>query len=275
MLHCRAVPLRLATRGASAAFLVLSATAQAALVDVQVSIKNLAASDGVVVAPLNLGFHSGSFDGFDLGSVASPAIQRVAELGSGALWLPAFAAADPGATIGTVGSAPTLPGGTASGTFAVDTTANRYFSFAAMVVPSNDFFLGNDSPTAYPLFDAAGHLQISSITVRARDLWDAGTEIWDPAAAAFVGNAALRADQHSVVARNFAEFAAFNGLTTAAGYTFHSGLSADTEVYRIDFATAPVPEPESYALMSAGLLALGLLARRRRAAGGDGQLAPA
>jgi hypothetical protein len=261
LLHPPSAAARIA---AGAAFMTLCAAAQAGSVDVTVSIMNLAPAHSVVVAPLNLGFHSGSFDAFDLGTAAGPEIQRVAELGSGALWLPAFAAADPTATVGTVGASPTLPGGTASGTFSVDTAANPFFSFAAMVVPSNDFFLGNDSPTAFRLFDAAGQLLISSITVHARDLWDAGTEVWDPAAAAFVGNAALRADQHSVVARNFAEFAAFNGLPTAAGYTFESGLSAGSDVYRISFEVAAVPEPRTYALMGAGLLAVGWVARRRR-----------
>ena len=42
------------------------------------------------------------------------------------------AAADPGATIGTIG-APLMPGMSRSMTFTVDTAANRFFSFAPMV----------------------------------------------------------------------------------------------------------------------------------------------
>lgn len=256
----------LALAAATATLLMAGPAAQAQSRQVTISVQNLAAADGTVVAPLNFGFGSGTFDGFNLGQAASEAIQRVAELGSGALWLPAFQAADAGATVGTVGSAPLLPGLSASATVTVDTGLNPFFSFAAMVVPSNDFFLGNDAPTEYRVFNADGSLAIHSISIRARDLWDAGTEVYDPAAAAFVGNAALRADQHSVVALNFGEIAAFNGLGTAAGYAFHSGLAADTELYRISFTAAPVPEPTGLALMLAGLGGLGWrVARRGRA----------
>lgn len=212
--------------------------------------------------PLHFGFNNGSFDAFNLGSVATEPIISVAEDGAGGAWQATFAAADPTATRGTLGGL-LQPGGTSSATFTVDSTLNRFFTFAAMVVPSNDFFIGNDSPMRDQLFDAAGNLVISSINQTARQIWDAGSEVFDPAASAFVGNNDLRAPQNSVVAFNFAELAAYNGLTTATGYTLDSTLAADTSVYRISFAVAPVPEPETYAMMLAGLLMIGSIARRR------------
>jgi len=134
-----------------------------------------------------------------------------------------------------------------------------------MVVPSNDFFIGNDSPMAYRLFDAAGQLQIGSIVQTASQVWDAGSELFDPAAAAFVGDNGLRTPQGSVVAFNFAELAAFNGLMTGAGYVFDSQLAGSDEIYRISFNVSAVPEPGTYGLMAAGLMGVGWLARRRRA----------
>ena len=244
--------------------LAASTAAQAALQQVTVTVENLAPANGIAFAPLHFGFHGGSFDAFDLGGVAGAAIVSVAEGGSGTVWQADFAAADPTASRGTVGGL-LLAGGMASLTLTVDTAPNPYFSFAAMVVPSNDFFIGNDAPMGYRVFDAGGNLQLGSIGQQARDIWDAGSEVFDPAAAAFVGNNDLRADQGSVVAFNFAELSGFNGLTTGAGYTFTSGLAASTDVYRISFSAAPVPEPGSYALMLAGLGALGWLSRRRRA----------
>jgi hypothetical protein len=249
---------------AAAAALLFAGAAQAAQVQVKVKAENLVAAGGIGFAPLHLGFHGGSFDAFDLGSAAGAAIISVAEGGSGSDWFPAFAAADPTATLGTVvDGGPLLPGAMAMNSFVVDSMTNRWFTFAAMTIPSNDFFIGNDSPTRYTLFDAAGQQQINSITVRARDIWDAGSEVFDPAAAAFVGDNDLRTPQNSVVAFSFAEMAAFNGLTTGAGYVLNSQLAADTEVYRISFEVAAVPEPGTYALMLAGLAAIGGLARRR------------
>jgi PEP-CTERM motif len=246
-----------------AALVLAAALPAAAQTTLQVTVHNLAAASGIAFAPLHVGFHGGSFDPFDLGGVAGEAIVSVAEGGAGGAWQAAFAAADPTATRGTIGGL-LLPGASATLSFVVDPLKNPYFSFGSMVVPSNDFFIGNDAPTEYRLFDAGGQLQLGSIVQRASEIWDAGSEVFDPAAAAFVGDNDLRADQNSVVAFNFGELAGFNGLTTGAGYVFHSGLAAGDAVYRIDFSVTAVPEPGTWGLMAAGLLAVARIARRRR-----------
>lgn len=255
---------RLSTRLLAATALATSLGASAATQQVTVTIENLAPANGVAFAPLHLGFNNGSWDAFNLGQVAGAAIVSVAEGGMGGAWQAAFAAADPGAVRGTIGG-PLFAGASAQASYMVDTASNPFFTFAAMAIPSNDFFIGNDDPMEYQLFNAAGQLQLGSITVKAREIWDAGSEVFDPAASALVGNNDLRDDQGSVVAFNFAEFAGYNGLNTAAGYTFNSQLTANTDVYRISFSAAPVPEPQTYALMLAGLAALGAMARRRAA----------
>ncbi|MDI1261333.1 spondin domain-containing protein [Aquabacterium sp.] len=247
----------------AAALMAVCASTHAAVVDVTVTVQNLAPTNSISFAPLHVGFNNGSFDAFNLGGAATAPIISVAEGGAGGAWQAAFAAADPGATRGTIGGL-LVPGASNSLTFRVDTALNPFFTFAAMAVPSNDFFIGNDSPTEYRLFDASGHLSIPTIGIKANEIWDAGSEVFNPAAAAFVGNNDLRRDQNSVVAFNFAELAAFNGLTTGAGYTFNSALTADSDVYRISFGVTAVPEPGSYALLAAGLASVGFMARRRR-----------
>ena len=247
---------------AAATALCASTFAGAAQVNLTITAQNLAPSNSISFAPLHFGVHNGSsFDAFNIGQVATAPIISVAEGGGGAAWQAAFASADPTATRGTIGM-PLFPGMTRSLTVMVDTTINPFFTFAAMAIPSNDFFIGNDS--AIRLFNNDGSLALTSINQKARQIWDAGSEVLDPAAAAFVGNNSLRTPQNSVVAFNFGEFHVYNGLTTAAGYTFNSQLTADSDVYRISFSAAAVPEPETYALMLSGLMVIGAIARRRR-----------
>jgi hypothetical protein len=260
----KSVPALAAALAAGALF---TPAAHAIDYKITVTVENLAPANGIAFAPLRLGFNSGVFDAFDIGGVAGAEIVGIAEGGSDALWNPAFLAADPTAVVGSVLPGGLLPGASSSAEFIVDSDVNPYFTFAAMVIPSNDFFIGNDDPMEYELFDPAGNLLISSITINANEIWDAGSEVFDPSAAAFLvdGVNGDRTPQNSVVAFNFAELAAFNGLETAAGYIFNSQLAADSAVYRISFDVTPVPEPQTYAMLLAGLGLIGAMTRRRLA----------
>lgn len=243
---------------AASCLLAAAGLAHAQPVDVRVTIQNLSPANSISFAPLRVGFHSGLFDSFNNGESASAAITSIAEGGSGNAWFPAFGAADSGATLGSVGGA-LLPGATAMNTFTVDPSVNRFFSFGSMVIPSNDHFIGNDNPIM--LFNAAGDLNISSISQFGRSIWDNGSELEDPANAAFLvgGVNDQRTPQNGVVNFNFDRLDAFNGLTTAAGYTFDRQIGAADEVYRISFEI--VPAPSSLALLGLGAAA-GV--RRRR-----------
>ncbi len=239
--------------------------AHADFINVTVNIQNLAPTNSLSFAPLRLGFSNGSFDAFNNGQTANAAIISVAEGGSGSAWFPAFRAAEPNATLGSVGGA-LLPGRTASNTFAVDTAVNPFFTFASMLLPSNDHFIGNDSPTRFRLFDNAGNLLISSINQKARDIWDAGSEAFDPLNAAFlvIGNNDLRTPLNGVVHSNFTDLSGFNGLTTSAGYVFNSQLTADTDIYRISFSASPVAVPAPPSVLLLGIGFVGFLARLTR-----------
>lgn len=239
---------------------------RAEMVQLKVMVENLAPENSIAFAPLRVGFHTGVFDAFNNGEAATSPIISIAEGGSGADWFPAFAAAEPNATLGTVvpdPAGPLVPGLTGSATFSVDTSINRFFTFGSMVVPSNDHFIGNDSPTQYMLFDAAGNLSLSEIRQQASDIWDAGSEASDPANAAFlaIGDNDLRTPQGGVVNFDFSQLDVFNGLTTGAGYAFDGQLSADLDVYRISFEV--VPEPSTCALLGMGAFG-GLLWVRRQ-----------
>lgn len=260
----------------AATLLASAGTAFAQPVELRVTVENLAADNDVAFAPLRVGFHNGTFDAFDnnqpaflLGEpdIASAPIVSIAEGGSGSTWFPAFQAADPTATLGTVVGmppGPLLPGASASSVFFVDPSVNSFFTFAAMVVPSNDHFIGNDSPTQYQLFDSEGNLAISSISQFGSSVWNAGSETTNPANAAFLvdGNNDLREDENGVVRFEFAELDAFNGLTTAAGYVFDRQFTGGDEIYRISFEIVPAPGTVG-ALAMGGLVA----ARRRRTRG--------
>ena len=251
--------------GAATAICLAASAAHAQSRVVTVTITNLGAANSISFAGTHLGFHSGAFDAFNIGTTAGAGIVSVAEGGVGTQWQADFAAADPTATRGLIAGALT-PGQSRSQSFVVNAGLNKFFTFATMVLPSNDFFLGNDNPTGFRLFDDAGNLMINSITQTSSQIWDAGSEAFSIAGAAFLVNGVndVRTPQNGLVSFNFAELMGFNGQQTAAGYVFNSGLTAGQAIYRIDFAVSVVPEPSTVLLMATGLVLLGVAVRRKR-----------
>ncbi len=254
---------------------LLAPNASARVADVTVTIENLAPTDSVSFAPFRLGFHSDVFDAFDEGGTPTAPIISIAEGGSGSDWFPAFESADPTAVTGSVANGgPAVPAGnagvgnafssTASNTFRVDTDVNRFFTFATMVVPSNDLFIGNDE--AIELFDASGNLLVNTISQTGASIWNAGSEQAIAANGAFnvAGNNGDRVDENGVVEFSFSELSVFDGVTTPAAYDFDSSLVvAGGEIYRISFSAVTVPEPSSLAMLSLCGVGLGVVRRRR------------
>jgi hypothetical protein len=247
---------------------ILAASASAAIVQVQVNVENLAASNGVALSPLTVAFHGGTFDAFDSGAIAQTGTRNIAESGNGTAFLSSFAAAQPDGVSGVItattlpfGPGIYLPGGSGSRIFTLDTSNNKFFSYGCMVVPSNDRFLGNDSATAVRIFDDNGNFVAPTLTLRGRNIWDAGSEVDAPFGAAFLAgqNGGAHVDQNGLISFS-SDFSPYANLLTAAGYNFTDLPSADGGIARISFSIVPSPSVASIggiALAAAGL-------RRRR-----------
>lgn len=160
---------------------------------VVVTVTNQAAQRGSFQTPVWIGVHDGSFDIYDrdvaLGDTAAnpnlisrEAVERLAEDGNTGPITQEFAELQPGAS----DTALVAPGGPLQPGVAVSATLNienplldRFFSYASMVIPSNDAFVANGSPVAHELFDANGRFVGEDFIVAGIEVLDAGTEIND------------------------------------------------------------------------------------------------
>ena len=155
-------------------------------VNLEITVENLAPTEGTQISPLWFGFHDGNFDTFDLNSTASSAIERIAEDGNTEELVEEFNSTQAG-TIQEVVDSPTestpdfLPGDTVSTTVSIDSSlsSSQYLSYASMVLPSNDAFVGNENPTEHMIFDEAGNFIPTSFIVSGSEVLDAGTEVND------------------------------------------------------------------------------------------------
>src|SRR5262249_31393225 len=222
---------------AALAALFLAATAPAPGSEIRISVTNDQPSGGFALAPVWFGVHNGSFQTFTPGSSASPQITTVAQFGNTAPLASLFAGQGPETTLKSGGSLPQfLPGQSASTILNVSNpSVDSYLSFAGMVVPSNDFFIGNAAPLK--IFDASGHfLGPMTIQIHCTDVWDSDTEVQSisvaltfiqgqtPGRGMQISNGSITSLFSESTATGFLQ--SIKGLTTVAGYSISHVLGS-------------------------------------------------
>ena len=181
--------------------------ASSALADptrVTVRIENVAPLQGTFLTPYWVGIHDGqAFDTYDGATPASSnpiptsvAMESLCEDGSTDVISDNFSTLQPLGQQATIPgpNGPIAPGEVVEQSFVVDSNdpGSRYFSYASMIIPSNDFCISNGNPQAHPLFDENGNFVAQSFFVSGPEALDAGTEVNDelPDNTAFFGQAA-------------------------------------------------------------------------------------
>lgn len=142
----------------------LLSAAQVSAADLDITLVNLTHS--LAFTPVLVAAHDQDTSLFSLGETASLSLQKMAEGGDTSDLKSDISAA--GGTTLDLTSSPTLAGVTSTGSF--DTESNEYLSLTAMVLPTNDGFVGLDS---WEIPTEAGTYTIML------NAYDAGTEIND------------------------------------------------------------------------------------------------
>lgn len=158
------------------------------MTEIRITVENLSPEGGTVLTPFWFGVHDEGFDLFEIGETASEGLERIAEDGTFMTIAEELVAADPEGLGGIVTGAagPIATEETASVNVGIaDSTDTRFLSLAAMLLPSNDAFVGTEEEIA--LYDEAGDfLGTQTITFLGTDVLDAGTEVNTEMDAAFI-----------------------------------------------------------------------------------------
>ena len=289
-----------ATLSLCAVCFTISSLGLAPAAEVSVTVSNIAPAGGNYVTPVWVGFHDGSFDSYNGGAPSQPGIERIAEDGNVTPISDDFRAGltyvDSAGASATVSSsqagservdgviangAPIAPGETATARFNVDVTgANQYFSYASMVLPSNDYYIANGNPTAIDLSPLDGAPIGTSIAFKvglSGTVNDAGTEVNDFATSA--GNPLFGlapgqsgpnegADENGVNTKVITPYSDFlntpaDFLATSSELKFNNSALYPDGIATITITT--VPEPAANALLLSVPMLFGLRRRRRRA----------
>ena len=241
--------------------------------DLQVTVTNEGNSD-FTLTPLWFAFQNGGFDLFDPNSAPSAGLEIVAEDGDVSTLVTEFdSAGQPGNLQGAVfapagfGGAPVIePGETGTAFITPINPANyQYFTFASMVIPSNDTFIGNESPTQYQVFTPGGDINDPSgtftIQIFGSDLYDAGTELNDGFGSPFndLGGTATDTSDGIGPAGDLSEFLNSN---TPSGITVTDFIAPGELLATITITQ--IPEPATFSLAMFSLIYLGSRQKRSR-----------
>lgn len=185
--------------------------------EIKVKVEVLTPTGGVFVTPLWVGFHDGSFDSYDTGAPASAGIERIAEDGDASELSAIFSETtmnSQDAVIlnpeGFAGAPVFEPGSSSTMVFDLDETTQKYFSYANMIIPSNDAFIANADPMAHQLFDESGEfVGPFTFTVYGSQVRDAGTEENTETEAAFLNQTA--GNTGNMTTENISVHPGFNG----------------------------------------------------------------
>ncbi len=160
---------------------------------VVVTVENVAPERGGFQTPVWGGIHDGTFDIYDrdvaLGNteanpelISRESVERIAEDGITGPITEEFSELQPGAAQTTflAPGGPLQPGSRSSTTLNINNpSVERYFSYASMVIPSNDAFVANGSPLAHEIFNERGRFVAEDFIVAGSEVLDAGTEVND------------------------------------------------------------------------------------------------
>ncbi|MBL1322076.1 MAG: spondin domain-containing protein [Methylophaga sp.] len=251
-----------------AALTLISSVVNAAQIEVRIT--NNAPNGGTYLTPTWVGFHNGSFDTFNVGSATSSSLESLVEDGNTAPLSTSFQGSG---VDGVLGAGPIAPNQTVSNQFTVsDDGSQNYFSYASMLLPSSDFFIGNSNPFAFNI-SALLDGSISSLSFDVGTVYDAGTEINDFATSA--GNPLFGiapgqtgpnqgADENGVITAvnglAFASFLNVAGIDTGRFNFDNFGSIATIEIVNV----SAVPVPAALFMFAPALL--GFLGLRRKAA---------
>jgi hypothetical protein len=255
---------------AAAAILVVSPGFGA---DIQIKVTNDQAAGGFGLAPVWFGVQNGSFSTFTAGSTASSQIATLSQFGNTAPLTSLFAGNGPQTTL-TSGQtvAQFLPGQSNSTVLTVaNPSVDQYLSYAGMVVPSNDFFMGNANPLQ--IFDSSGKFMGPlTITVYGADVWDSDTEAQSnsvaltfiagqtPGTGTQISNGAVTTVLSEMGGADFLQ--SIVGLTTGAGYQISQAFGSGDPIATIQISS--VPEPTSVLMLGLGMAGIVIACPRLR-----------